>query len=90
MAFPRPVDGVTPPYRLDAFLDDLRRALQEYADTDGRVGACASDDGTCYWIRADMDSGTMFLRVFTKESDEGRFDVEECPQDDVPGRIRLN
>ena len=91
---PRPDEGATSPYAMDDFLDDLRCDLDGYGDPDGRARACASSDGTCYWIRADMDSGTAFLRVFVDETGdltEGRrFEVENCSGEGVPGEIRLN
>ncbi|MFZ3481750.1 hypothetical protein [Sphingomonas sp. 3-13AW] len=100
LPLPYPVDTPVEPYPWDQFLADMQEILAEY----GRSAACrmtskammrhVARDGTCYWIRADLDTGPRFLRVYVASHDpkewEVSLDIALCLQSDVPGRLRLN
>jgi hypothetical protein len=97
---PRPVDTPTRPYPWNDFLSDMREMLRDYASAgmddveSGDLARHLAPDGTCYWIRADLDSGPRFLRVYVAayDDDSGEVDLrlETCDQRSVPGRLRLN
>ena len=102
LPLPRPSEQLTEAYPWNDFLGDLGAALAEYADGGsndvhtGDMTRHVGPDGTCYWIRAELDNdqGIRFLRVFMTDHDaetcEMSLKVEQCSQDDVPGRLRLN
>lgn len=99
IAIPHPVESTVSPYPWDEFLSDMTGVLAEYAaspefdDARGEMMASLANDGTCYWIRADLDVGARFLRVYASyDDDDGTVDigVVTCSSKDVPGRLRLN
>lgn len=96
---PCPVDTPVRPYPWYDFLRDMQEMLERYASseacemTSGAMLRHLAPDGTCYWIRADLDSGPRFLRVYVDsqdEDDEISFAIATCTQADVPGGLRLN
>lgn len=100
LPMPRPADVPVSPYPWDEFLRDMQQALHAYcadaldAGEAGEMLRHMADDGTCYWIRADLDDGTRYLRVFVDgcdpDEDDMSLSIEPCAATDVPGRIRLN
>lgn len=93
---PCPVEHTVSPYPWDEFLDDMRTVLEDHVEspdfeeTRAAVLGNLAPDGTCYWIRADVDDGPRFLRVYVAAGEDVALAIETCAQADVPGRLRLN
>ena len=96
---PRPSEVPVKPYPWNQFLSDMQRCLNDFAKNECRHMSTESlaqhltPDGTLYWIRADLDSGTRFLRVYAEfDTPDSAFAIHLsiCTPDKVPGRLRLN
>lgn len=96
LPLPCPVEATISPYPWNDFLVDMTAILREFAMSGyfETMSAALSDsvaqDGTCYWIRADLDTGSRYLRVYVEGDDEMSLAIAPCDAKDVPGRLRLN
>lgn len=97
---PCPVETPVRPYPWSDFMTDMENVLDQYASSEecemtmDAMMRHLAEDGTCYWIRADLDSGPRFLRVFVSSHDPDHAEVslaiDLCSEAAVPGRLRLN
>lgn len=98
LPLPCPAEATIRPYPWSDFLVDMGDVLMRYslsadfAEVEGTLEYHTADDGTCYWIRADLDTGSRYLRVYACRDDRGDMTLAlaSCTAGDVPGRLRLN
>jgi len=98
LPLPCPVEATISPYPWNDFLRDMTAILDEFARSsdfvsmEGALSDSLAQDGTCYWIRADLDTGSRYLRVYAERDDDEELSlaIASCSADAVPGRLRLN
>lgn len=98
LPLPCPVEATISPYPWNDFVADMEAVLAEYSRSPefeavrAAVAGHLAQDGTCYWIRADLDTGSRYLRVCAREDghDDVNLVLEPCGEPEVPGRLRLN
>ena len=98
LPLPCPVEATISPYPWNDFLADMTAILDEFVlssdfvTMEAALSGNLAQDGTCYWIRADLDTGSRYLRVYAERDEDDGMTLAIAPCDAyvVPGRLRLN